>query len=104
MNPTTTQLSADSFTAWSDMLDELERELTLADEAAVARGQWTPPVGLGQLPPELVTRARDVLAQQKRMITRLDEERTATARHLTALRRVPTAQLVERSVYLDVAG
>ncbi|AWB90393.1 hypothetical protein [Homoserinimonas hongtaonis] len=104
MNPTTTSLPSGTFTAWSDTLDELERELTVADDVSRASGKWTAPVGLGQLPPELVGRARDLVERQQRMLARLDEERLGTGRHLAALRSVPTAQLVERSVYLDVAG
>lgn len=95
-------MPSSTFEAWSAALDDLERELDWAEQAD--RDVWTPPVGLGTLPAELVERATRILAAQRAAIARVDDERRDTGRHLAALRTVPSTTDAAASVYLDVAG
>jgi hypothetical protein len=89
-------------TAWAHALDAVELDLdeaerllerlhadTLDPVAAltVARGAWTPPVGLGPLPESMEERARTVLARQLDVAERLvvaavhSRQQLAFARH-----------------------
>jgi hypothetical protein len=100
-----TTITAPTYRAWAEALDSLERELDWAsDLEADAASAWTPPSGLGALPPELADRAMRILTAQRDLATRLDGERRVTGRHLAATRTVPAVAPVGASVYLDVAG
>lgn len=99
---TETPRTSDTFTAWVDALDALERDLDDALEAEPRA--WTPPVGLSPLPPELTERAQRILLAQRALTARLDGERRAAGRHLAATRTVPSATKTGASVYLDVSG
>jgi hypothetical protein len=105
--------------AWLAALDELEAvagrdpQLT-ADGAGVAGagagagagmlGAWTPPAGLGPLPPELADRAAAVAGAQRGALARLDAARKAVLAHLGVVRSVESSHEPERPVYLDATG
>lgn len=100
-----TTITAPTYLAWVEALDALERELDWASDIANDRGDtWTPPIGLGSLPPELLDRATRILAAQRSLSTRLAGERRDAGRHLAAVRTVPEAHGHGTAVYLDVAG
>lgn len=107
-----TGVAAASPDAWSRVLDELESELgdilvTAGSPAGVPAGSttgWTPPGDLGPIPPELETRARELLAGQRELIAELEHARRATAAQLNALRKMPATRPARASVYLDTLG
>jgi hypothetical protein len=93
-----------NFTAWASALSALERELEWARDLGRETGSsWSAPAELGTIPPELLDRARAILAAQQETSARLYAHHGATGRHLAALRTVPPGRN-ERSAYLDVAG
>ncbi len=73
-------------------------------ELASALTIWTPPVGLGTLPADFAVRASDLLTNQQKLIIELEQARSVTLKHLTAVRLVPSDRDARASVYLDVAG
>jgi hypothetical protein len=89
--------------AWSALLDEMEADLTRNFDPEHS-GAWVPPAQAGDLPPHLFDRARRVFDAQQRAIAVLTEERATVARHLAALRTVPSTGPADQSVYLDVLG
>lgn len=98
-------------TGWIQVLDELEVSLDSVARAGAGDGdsigtgvQWSVPENLGDLPAELVQRARDVLTNQLNLICELGEARRAIALQLTAVRLVPTVRASGISVFLDVMG
>ncbi|MET0934141.1 MAG: hypothetical protein ABWX56_10530 [Mycetocola sp.] len=88
---------------WAALLDEMESDLArnLDPEQSNA---WVPPADAGPLPPHLFDRARRVFDAQQRAIAVLTGEQASVARHLAALRTVPSPAASGRSVYLDVVG
>ena len=105
---------------WAAALDTLEVSLDAAartmaastmsgstsaeGELASALTIWTPPVGLGALPADFAVRAGDLLINQQKLIIELEQARSVTLKHLTAVRLVPSDRDARASVYLDVAG
>ncbi|WP_411720325.1 hypothetical protein [Mycetocola sp.] len=88
---------------WPALLDEMEADLA----RNLGFGQsnaWSPPAGAGPLPAHLFGRARRVVDAQQRAIAVLTEEQASVARHLAALRTVPSPGASGQSVYLDVVG
>ena len=73
-------------------------------DGVAAVGEWTAPSGLGTLPSELAERARDLLHNQRKIIKELEQARSVTLKHLTAVRSVPAERDARASVYLDVNG
>lgn len=88
----------DDLDAWSRMLDLLEADLDLAEQALLRRdeaphvGDWEEPALTGSLPPYLLERARavrerqrDILARIPEALGRLSRQQTLTARigHVT---------------------
>lgn len=63
---------------------------------------WSAPELVDPLPPHLLDRARRVVEAQQNTIAVLAGEQSSVARHLGALRTVPTPH--SGSVYLDVIG
>lgn len=78
---------------------ELARDLDSEESLS-----WTPPDDTDPLPAHLFDRARRVFDAQQRAIAVLTDEQASVARHLSALRTVPSAAASGRSVYLDVVG
>jgi hypothetical protein len=64
---------------------------------------WSPPAGLGELPPELAPRARALLEEMDSLTPVLGERRDEAARQLRAVSSVPRDSSVT-SVYLDSVG
>ena len=103
---------------WAGVLDELEYRLGLAavdaathlrqdaapDGAIGVPAPWTPPSGIGQIPVELIDRARALLAGQRELGAELEAGKNEIARHLAAIRSVPAMRAPSASVYLDVTG
>jgi hypothetical protein len=95
---------------WTLVLAEMERAVELAnaestvlpDAAAAASLSLT--AHLGQLPPALGDRARRLLAEQQRTITRLTARQREVARHLVALRTIPSASGTATPAYLDASS
>jgi hypothetical protein len=88
---------------WGALLDHLERSLTGAD-ASESPAAWRPPAGLGPLPGELRARAEALLTAQAERMAALETEQNSTARHLAALRTVPSGRDDTRPIYLDRNG
>jgi hypothetical protein len=65
---------------------------------------WRVPTRLGPLPPDLVERARQILANQQAVTLRLEAERSIVGQHLAAVRAVPAMRGKKQAVYLDVTG
>jgi hypothetical protein len=87
---------------WSALLDELERDTV---NAGAREGlPWRPPADLGPLPLELLGRAQELAAAQQHAMAALEEEKTSTRRHLTALRSLPQHRDETGPVYLDASG
>ncbi|TFB69638.1 hypothetical protein E3O06_15020 [Cryobacterium glaciale] len=100
---------------WAAALDALELSLDDAARAMTVSTNadggviptlpaWTPPLALGALPAELAVRVQDLLTNQQKLIGELEQARTLTLRHLTAVRSVPPERDARASVYLDVNG
>ncbi len=101
---------------WEGVLGRLEADVAaleselgdipnLGDPATLGGrpAPWALPTGLGPLPDHLADRARALGVAQERTALRLVGIRATAARHLAALRAVPTAP--EHSpIYLDVKG
>jgi hypothetical protein len=88
--------------AWSEALARLEAStgsVLDADQPA----PWAPPTGLGAMPKDLSDRAEGLLAALRTAIAELAAAQRTTARHLVALRTVPTRE-DHQPVYLDVSG
>ena len=101
--------------AWAAALDDLEISLDAAARALAmstsSKGglastvtAWTPPTGLGALPADVAERVQDLLRNQQKLIIELEQARSLTRKHLTAVRSVPPERDARASVYLDVAG
>lgn len=96
--------------AWEDVLTSLERDISEA-EAMLEVGHvtaptpagpaWTPPVGLGALPEELVERARDLLEGHTDVQKRL-EHAIASGRRHSALVSASRARTGAAPAYLDL--
>lgn len=94
---------------WSRILAEMEGAVALAnaeptvlpDAAEAASLSLT--AHLGQLPSALADRARLLLAEQQRTIARLTARQREVARHLAALRSIPTASATGTPSYLDAS-
>lgn len=96
---------AENFTAWTEALTALERELAWGDGLDMNdSATWEAPVGLGVLPVELLERARSIAAAQQFTLDRLELKRRETSRHLAAVRTLDPGTAGGRAVYLDVAG
>ena len=87
---------------WTALLDELERDVRNA--GARDGAPWHPPAGLGPLPVELISRARELAAAQEQAMTKLHEEQNSTRRHLGALRALPQHRDETGPLYLDASG
>ncbi|WP_069386622.1 hypothetical protein [Cellulosimicrobium cellulans] len=101
------EVRAAATAAWAGVLDDLEAMAAGsggdADDDAVARLlAWTPPEGLGPLPPSLVERALDVVARLGGAVGSLHAAMASNRRHARALQSVPTVQDPAAAAYLDV--
>lgn len=85
--------------SWSLLLDEMEADLHQDIERI---HPWTAPDRADPIPPHLLDRARRIVEAQQTAIAVLADEQSSVARHLGALRTVPTPY--SGSVYLDVVG
>ena len=97
------------------VLDRASRTATLGRLATVTAAaaedlasptpsaEWKlPSAELGQIPAELVERARDVLINQQKLIGEIRQARSAIALHLAAVRTVQ--QGTGQSIYVDVTS
>jgi hypothetical protein len=112
----TSEVVPDWTTAWSAALDDLELTLTQterlmgtdAEDAAAAAaevGPWAPPALAAPLPPELLERARQLLARQQQLITTTTVAMSGNRRSSAFLGRVSDVSGSGRqghAVYLDV--
>jgi hypothetical protein len=73
-----------------------------SDAAAAASVRVTG--GLGPLPFDLGHRARRLLSEQERAISRLAARQGEVARHLAALRTIPSAADTATPAYLDASS
>jgi hypothetical protein len=92
-------------TRWTEELERLEADAESLASGADAGAAWEPPADMPPLPPELLDRARAVLARQRAASEALLERRTRTgAEH----RAVVTARVRSRpdpaapAAFLDV--
>jgi hypothetical protein len=91
---------------WPELLDAMEADLlrNVDPEESEEAATWSAPADAGPLPPHLLDRARRIVDAQQTAIAVLAEEQASVARHLAALRTVPSPVTAGRSVYLDVVG
>lgn len=98
---------------WLEVLDQLETSLSSgARDAVLAEPgerfstgvQWRAPEHLGQLPADLETRARRLIAGQLNLISEIEDARRSAGVHLAAVRTILSAQHTDQAVYLDIAG
>ncbi|MFF3064686.1 hypothetical protein ACFVQ3_09015 [Oerskovia sp. NPDC057915] len=99
--------AADTYAAWSRVLDDLAAMSAGAGPDAGAEVmdrlvRWTPPTDLGRLPASLVDRALEVLAGQGHIVDHLHEAVAENRRHVRALSAVPTVHEAPVAAYLDV--
>lgn len=79
--------------SWADALDDFEARLD-AQRAALDAGEagglspFEPPIGLGPLPPELLARAEDLLAQAVDLEQELADNVVALGQDLAVVRRM----------------
>ncbi|MCV9996279.1 hypothetical protein OIU93_18560 [Paeniglutamicibacter sp. ZC-3] len=103
--------SAGHLVPWERFLADLEDQVaqlreSCADDASLLElphASWSPPAGMGELPPELGPRARAILAEMDSLTPVLGERRDEAARQLRAVSSVPRDSAVT-SVYLDSVG
>ncbi|MFL4479368.1 hypothetical protein ACIPUB_13955 [Paeniglutamicibacter sp. ORCA_105] len=103
--------SAGHSAQWERVLAGLEDQVaqlreSCADDASLLElpdTSWSPPAGIGDLPPELAPRARALLAEMDSLTPVLGERRDEAARQLRAVSSVPRDSAAT-SVYLDSVG
>jgi hypothetical protein len=100
------------FDSWQTVLDRIELDVIRAERALELDGDLTPveewhvPVTYGPLPPELRDRAEEILGRQRRVLSRLSEQLTATTRHRAIVDDVAqlSSRTSELAVYVDVSA
>jgi hypothetical protein len=110
--PQPTAANPDWHLAWVAALDELEFDVTAAEEllAEVRRGRelpvvsaWSAPTGLGPLPLELRPRADEILTRQLRVAGEIAAGISLNRRQATVASRVESGREAARPAYLDCA-
>lgn len=108
--------SPESAPTWETVLDHLEADLAEADallerpaaepdDLPVPSAPWAPPSGLGPLPDELTSRARQVLARQRDTTRRLTlAARSNEAQRGFASRVAEATHAPAGPAYLDVSA
>jgi hypothetical protein len=96
--------AAETRAAWLEALAEMEALAGRAGDVDFTPSPYTPPVGLGPLPDDLVPRAAGVQAAQWSAAQRVLDARRRVAAHITALKAVPAAHDRDASVYLDASA
>ncbi|MES2093317.1 MAG: hypothetical protein V4531_05835 [Actinomycetota bacterium] len=92
---------------WTEVLATMEHDLRAVDGpiSHAAHVDWSLPHDLGDLPPELRSRAASVLGSQQRAIDALEQRMLLTGRHLAALDSIPAGfASAKNAAYLDVTG
>ena len=84
---------------WDGVLADLETRL--ADGAGT---DWTPPTGLGPLPPDLRERATALAAAQQAALRAARDELERVGRELAAAARTAPSRAPEPSVYVDTVA
>jgi hypothetical protein len=104
---------ADWTTEWTAALDDLELTLTETENLLADQGRtplapaaaWTPPQLATPLPPEMLDRARELLARQQQLIAQTSSAMSGNRRTNAFVDKVVDAAGTRRpamSVYLDV--
>jgi hypothetical protein len=91
----------ETLSAWTEVLDRLEHDLSIAEVPGSLTDSWVPPRGIGPLPRELAARARTILVAQTAALGRMQEEQGMIVKHTAALESIPTRRRAYRPVYLD---
>jgi hypothetical protein len=91
----------ETLSAWTEVLDRLEHDLSIAEVPGSLTDSWVPPRGIGPLPRELAERARTILVAQTAALGRMQEEQGMIVKHTAALESIPTRRRAYRPVYLD---
>ncbi len=92
---------------WTEVLAGMEHDLRSVDGpiSHAAHADWSLPPDLGDLPPELRSRAASVLGSQRRAIVVLEQRMLLAGRHLAALDSIPAGfASAKTAAYLDVTG
>jgi len=96
--------SEETRAAWLEALAEMEALAGRAGDVDFTPSPYTPPVGLGPLPDDLVPRAAEVQAAQRSAVQRVLDARRRVVAHIAALKTVPAAHDSDASVYLDASA
>lgn len=107
--PRPTPPGDDFSAAWHDALDELELEVSRAEdllrsghaETAASLPPWTPPTLRAPLPDTLLERAERLLERQLVVAGRLSAAMTSSRRHLDVVERLVPSD--PRPMYVDQA-
>lgn len=86
------------------MEQSIERSAWVEDPLDEPATVWVIPDEIGPMPAALRPRADRILGAQGEAIIRLEKRKRTVARHLSALRVVPTAHPDGPSPYLDITG
>jgi hypothetical protein len=98
--------------AWTDVLDDLELDVTAVETLLVASHRdrdlpaadpWSPPAGLGPLPLDLRPRADAVLGRQLAAAAAVAGALATTRRQAAVAARIDTGQDAPRPSYVDCA-
>ena len=109
----TTGAGADWTTEWTAALDDLEVTLEQTEHLLAGQGRttvapaadWTPPKLATPLPPEMLDRARELLARQQQLIALTTSAMSGNRQSNALVDKVADAAGARRpamSVYLDV--
>ncbi|WP_300682335.1 hypothetical protein [Nocardioides sp.] len=99
----------DATTMWGVILDDLERDLDLAegahpvDDRSAVTTTWEPPTVVAPIPAALVARAQAIAARQRELLVRLPQTLAQTGQQLKATQHF-APQRTRASVYVDVSA
>ena len=97
---------------WEDVLDRLEADLALAEQALLRREEpvdlddWIVPALISPLPAELAERAAAIVARQREILARLPEALGRTGRQQALTARIGHVSSLRTSVpvYIDASA
>lgn len=98
----------DSSTDWTCVLDSLEQHVKDAErlldrDPAHLVPAWVPPLGIGDFPAGQATRAAELLARMRFLMTRYERESGVVHHELTFVRAATAAAPSKRPMFIDAS-